>query len=431
MVSLIEKWRCGMPTPTPSGCGQSRPEPRHARSHSMQSPRIRECCNGRRGRRPSRWPRRPRSSPSRSRNLRSPAATLWRAVALFVQRSIDAWRHSLKAFDRCADGVGAFSAPTIVRAHSCDPWETARRNFPHVDDATGRLATRLLHEFGSPLLRRTRKPWDHVIALAVLRYAARLLRGELPECEPDCDGASRGRRRSHRCSRTPTRMGFRRCWLATPVPASQPRRRSACCAMHARCATRCAAAEAGGEDARRGLAASDRLPRLRGRRAGPPDAAGPAAGRCLRARRRGHPAGGGRQQTPNLVEMPRMLPDGASEPEIVRLYASACLPPNRCRPRPGSHAETASSPASERHRASTGSRTAWHRGPVRRTAIRHRRSVDDRHRPDRRRAGAAAWSATTAVARPAHRAGRAAHRGPASSVRAIRPTSATAARWPA
>ena len=32
-------------------------------------------------------------------------------------------------------------------------------------------------------------------------------------------------------------------------------------------------------------------------------------------------------QSPDLVEMPRLLPDSASEPEIVRLHASACLPP--------------------------------------------------------------------------------------------------------
>ena len=60
------------------------------------------------------------------------------------------WRHSLKAYrSACADGVGRIPISTIVRPQAGDPWETARRNFPAVDDATGRLATRLLHEFGS------------------------------------------------------------------------------------------------------------------------------------------------------------------------------------------------------------------------------------------------------------------------------------------
>lgn len=104
-----------------------------------------------------------------------------RAVTLFVQQSIDAWRRSLKAYDHRTDGIGVSHDPTIVHVLPSDPWEIARRNFPYVDDATGKLATRLLHEFGANLLRRSQKPWDHVIALAVLRYAARLLRGELAE----------------------------------------------------------------------------------------------------------------------------------------------------------------------------------------------------------------------------------------------------------
>jgi hypothetical protein len=112
------------------------------------------------------------------------ASEAWRAAVLYVQRAIDAWRHSLKAYDQRADGPAISFEPTISPTESADPWEIARRNFPLVDDATGRLATRLLHEFGGSLLRRTRKPWDHVIALAVLRYAARRLRDELPEQEP-------------------------------------------------------------------------------------------------------------------------------------------------------------------------------------------------------------------------------------------------------
>jgi len=108
----------------------------------------------------------------------------WLATALFVQRTIDAWRESLQTYNRRRDAGGASFAAPITRAQVSDPWETARRNFPHVDDETGRLATRILREFGGTVLARVRKPWDHVIALGVLRHAARLLRGELPECGP-------------------------------------------------------------------------------------------------------------------------------------------------------------------------------------------------------------------------------------------------------
>jgi hypothetical protein len=102
----------------------------------------------------------------------------WLAATLFVQRAIDRWRNSLKAYDRHTEPAAVLIGPASVGVRPSDPWETARRNFPHVDDDTGRLATRILREFGVSTLQRVRKPWDHVIALAVLRHAARLLRGE-------------------------------------------------------------------------------------------------------------------------------------------------------------------------------------------------------------------------------------------------------------
>lgn len=102
----------------------------------------------------------------------------WIAIALYVQRSIDMWRRSFRAYDRQGETVAMGGRGTIVRTRLSDPWEIAQRNFPHVDDDTGMLATRILHECGSTVLNRARKPWDHVIALAVLRFAARLLRGE-------------------------------------------------------------------------------------------------------------------------------------------------------------------------------------------------------------------------------------------------------------
>jgi hypothetical protein len=109
----------------------------------------------------------------------------WQAVTLFVRRSIDEWRRSLKAYEHRTDGFGPSDAPPIARVQFSDPWDVAWRNFPRVDDETGRLATRMLHEFGSGILKRVCKPWDHVIALAVLRYAARLLRRDPRGCEPD------------------------------------------------------------------------------------------------------------------------------------------------------------------------------------------------------------------------------------------------------
>jgi hypothetical protein len=108
----------------------------------------------------------------------------WQAAMHLVQRSIAMWRRSLKAYGYVVDGTSVYTEPAVQASDPADPWELARRNFPSVDNATGRLATRLMHGFGSNLLRRAGKPWDHVIALAVLRYAARLLRGELAEPDP-------------------------------------------------------------------------------------------------------------------------------------------------------------------------------------------------------------------------------------------------------
>ncbi len=114
----------------------------------------------------------------------------WQAAVLFVHKSIEAWRQSLKVYGNRRDAVGVSFASATTRAQLLDPWENARRNFPHVDDETGKLTTRILREFGGAILSRVRRPWDHLIVLGVLRYAARLLRGELPDCEPACNWAS-------------------------------------------------------------------------------------------------------------------------------------------------------------------------------------------------------------------------------------------------
>ena len=67
----------------------------------------------------------------------------------------------------------------LARPQVHDPWQSAAHNFPHVDEATGLLATRILRELGTRALERAQRPWDHVIALAVLRHAAERLRQDV------------------------------------------------------------------------------------------------------------------------------------------------------------------------------------------------------------------------------------------------------------
>jgi hypothetical protein len=110
----------------------------------------------------------------------APKGDTWPAAALFVQRSVEAWRTSLKAYNPRSDTNGVSIRPATAPTRTGnDPWAIAGQNFPYVDDETGMLTTRILRGFGGAVLARVRKPWDHVIALGVLRYAARLLRGDI------------------------------------------------------------------------------------------------------------------------------------------------------------------------------------------------------------------------------------------------------------
>ncbi len=115
----------------------------------------------------------------------TPAADTWLAAARFVQQTIVVWRKSLRVYDHRAEGSAAPAAPAAARVQGHDPWQTAAYNFPQIDEATGQLATRVLHELGPQALERAHRPWDHVIALAVLRHAAERLRRE-------ADAAARG-----------------------------------------------------------------------------------------------------------------------------------------------------------------------------------------------------------------------------------------------
>ena len=82
----------------------------------------------------------------------TPVSDTWLAAAQVVQQAIDVWRKSLRAYEHRAGTVGGTPGPSIVRTLSHDPWETARHNFPHIDEQTGLLATRVLHEFGAVVL---------------------------------------------------------------------------------------------------------------------------------------------------------------------------------------------------------------------------------------------------------------------------------------
>jgi hypothetical protein len=255
------------------------------------------------------------------------ASEVWRTAVLYVQRAIDAWRHSLKAYDQRADGPAISSGPIIAPAESADPWEIARRNFPLVDDATGRLATRLLHEFGGSLLRRTRKPWDHVIALAVLRYAARRLRDELPEQEP-------GHTRACTIADVLTLQSYAEETELSPMQVGyanhgKPAVQALGLARDARTlgdAVR--GAEGGGEERSLvwrhamdfhafALVALDHRILLDL----PLDEAYALAAAAIR-----HADAVMRE--PDRVEMPALPPGSASDPAVVRLHARACLPPD-------------------------------------------------------------------------------------------------------
>jgi hypothetical protein len=250
----------------------------------------------------------------------------WRAVTLFVLQSIDAWRHSLKAYDRHGDGIAVSVEPTTGPPEAADPWEIARRNFPSVDDATGRLATRLLHEFGGTLFRRARKPWDHVIVLAVLRHAARMLRGDLPPAEPGDTGPRAvadifaAQSYAEESGLAPMLVGY----SGRGKPAAQ----ALSLLRDARTLRDAVRKDPRGSEARVSLwqraidfhafavVALDHrllleLPLH--------DAYELAAAAIRHA--------DAALQAPDLVEMPGLPPGSASSPEVVRLHARACLPP--------------------------------------------------------------------------------------------------------
>ncbi len=214
----------------------------------------------------------------------------WIAVALYVQRSIDKWRSSFRAYDRHGESMGTSVGAAIARAQLSDPWEIAQRNFPHVEDDTGMLATRILRECGETVLKRARKPWDHVIVLAVLRYAARLLRGERVPTAPGftADRAIADiltvQSYTEESGLSPMAVGY--SGPGRPALQALELLRDAHTLRDA-----CTRRGRGWRNSRGGLATSDRLSCLWRGGAGPRDAVAAVDGRGVRDRRRGRAAG--------------------------------------------------------------------------------------------------------------------------------------------
>ncbi len=247
----------------------------------------------------------------------------WIAIALYVQRSIDMWRRSFRAYDRQGETRGMSFAAAIYGRLS-DPWEIAQRNFPHVEDDTGMLATRILRECGETVLKRARKPWDHVIVLAVLRYGARLLRGERAPTGP---GFSRDRVIADilTVQSYAEETGLSPMLSATPVLAGRRYRLWNFCATPTLCGTPYAMRQGAAKIARRsGSERSTFMPLAWWRW---------TTGCCCdcrwKRRSRSPPRPCGRQtwrSGSRSAELPMLPSASASSPEVVRLHASACLP---------------------------------------------------------------------------------------------------------
>lgn len=248
----------------------------------------------------------------------------WAATTRYVQRSISVWRDSLKTYDRIAgttDGIGSITRHGEGREHLKDPWEVARRNFPLVSEATGDLATRILREFGVEILKCARSPWDQVIALAVLRHAARKLRdnaGRAPDPDTMSDIAS--------VQSYAAETGLSPLLVAYSGPG-KPVAQATGLLHDARTLHSAASTEGDGEDQRSlwqqaidfhsyAIVALDRRILL--------DLPLEDTYEIATAAIRHADAA---MQYPHQVAMPRLPDSSVHDPKIVRFYARACLPP--------------------------------------------------------------------------------------------------------
>ena len=246
----------------------------------------------------------------------------WVAITRYVQRSVAAWRNSLKTYDRTTDGVDSTTRHWERREPLNDPWEIARRNFPLVSDATGNLATRIIREFGGEILKCARSPWDQVIALAVLRHAARKLRDNSGQ-EPDPDTLSD----ISTVQSYATETGLSPLLVAYSGPG-RPITQAFGLLHDARALHQAVSAGGDGEDHRLiwreavgfhsyAIVALDRRILL--------DLPLEDAYEIATAAIRHADAA---VQCPHRVAMPRLPDHSVHDPKVVRLYARACLPPS-------------------------------------------------------------------------------------------------------
>ena len=117
-----------------------------------------------------------------------PAGTSLRAAtARVVRTSVWAWQRSQPGRP---DALAALAEPAPPATEAPPPaeeaaaatmWQSALRNFPQFDGLTGRAAAELVGRSEGTVLAQAREPWNQVLALGTLRYAARVTRGELTQ----------------------------------------------------------------------------------------------------------------------------------------------------------------------------------------------------------------------------------------------------------
>jgi hypothetical protein len=136
----------------------------------------------------------------------------WSVAACIVQAAVQGWRNMP------SDGLGpaeereSRGAAVQGAAPSADLWQAALRNFPQFDARTGRAAAELVARSGGAVLEQARQPWNQLIALGTLRYAARVARGDIvadDQSQPELLGAVLAVRRvAERTGLSPMRVPY-------------------------------------------------------------------------------------------------------------------------------------------------------------------------------------------------------------------------------
>lgn len=116
----------------------------------------------------------------------APAGAGLRAAAgRFVRAAVWDWQCTLPDAASAATGTEPADPAADARPRPADIWQTALRNFPQSDGRTGRAAAELVARSGGAVLAEARQPWDQLLALATLRFAARVARGDITRCGLD------------------------------------------------------------------------------------------------------------------------------------------------------------------------------------------------------------------------------------------------------